>query len=168
MQTLSFSYRLKRWPLVLPLPLVAYMTVAMYLRVAGPPGTVELPGGIELQGSAAAAVQLAGLAFFGAALLMLLVGLVGSFGPPRRIELREDLARLPKSAFSPRVVELAYDRIYGLEVQQLGRQQILHIRHVGGKIGLTSMALGDPKAFEQIVRTLVRKSCVAVKVVRVA
>ncbi len=166
MQTLRFSYRLKRWPLVLMLPVVAFMTMVTYHRVAGPPGTVRLLNVIELSGGAAGAVHLLGLAFFGTALLLLLLALLGSFGPPRLIELRGDVARLPRSAFSPRVVEVAYERIYGLEVQQLGRQQALNIRHVGGKLVLSSMALSDPMAFEQIVRTLAQKSCVTPKVTR--
>jgi len=167
MQTLSFSYRLKRWPLLLSLPVVAFMVFSLYGRVAGPPESVQLLHIIELRGGAATAFHMLGLAFFGAGLLMLLVGLLGSFGPPRLIELREDVARLPRSVFSPRVIEIAYNRIYGLEVQRLGRQRILRIQHVGGKIGLSSMALSDPQAFELIVRTLAQKSRVAPQVVQV-
>lgn len=108
-----------------------------------------------------------GLAFCGLALVFMVLGLLVSFGPARVIELRDEGACLPRSAFSARVVEVPYHRIYRLEVQQLGRQKILHIGHVGGKIALTSMALHDQTAFEQIVRILSQKSCVTPQFVRV-
>lgn len=164
----SFSYRLRRWPFVLMIPPAAAMAFHFYNRLEDASGAIELLHFIELRGNAAGAFHLLGLAFFGLALLMMVLGLVASFAPARVIDLQEDVARLPKSALSARVVEVPYHRIYGLEVQHLGRQQILRILHVGGKISLTSMALHDRTAFEQIVSVLSRKSGVTPQVQRVA
>lgn len=154
MQAKVYPYKQKRWlgPLV-----IAFFGAAAYVLYqqaqSGRHGLV-IQRFIELSPQEATYFH---WALFGAAVLFVVLGvwvLLLSFARPRHVALAPEALVAPRSAASRKYVQIPYDCIETLHVQEVHGQRFLHVHHLGGRLSLVQSLLPSKDAFDELCRML--------------
>ena len=89
--------------------------------------------------------------------LISILGLFRSFGPPREIVLDRAGISAPKNPLRPEPVTLPYASITDLRMTQVRSQHFLTIHHAGGKLSISRSMLPSTADFDQLAAELDRR-----------
>lgn len=76
------------------------------------------------------------------------------FGAPLAVELTDQFLYAPKNFFAHAPVSIPLNEITSVEVQEVNRHFYLNIRHIGGKLTITSSLLPSRAAFDELTQHL--------------
>lgn len=121
-----------------------------WIKAHEPPRGLMIKHMIELSPGEA---QVFHWALFAVSMLLVALGVLvflTSFKSERYITISATSIRAPKSGISSLEVDVPFDSIKSLQLQEVQRQRFLHINHAGGKLSIVQSMLSSKAEFEEI------------------
>lgn len=150
----TYRYKQKWWIGPACIILFGLCSWMFWHKTHEPPRGLIINHMIELSPSSA---QIFHWALFVVSLCLVALGLVvflNSFKSARQITISATSIRAPKSGISNLEVDIPFDSIKSLQLQEVQRQRFLHIQHAGGKLSIVQSMLSSKAEFEEICARL--------------